>query len=363
MADFKSFRRQRNQAAVALDEFGGTPDGGLAIVTDGGEMLHRTPPRVAASLRYFLAKATGRGDEHLPERLALTAALRGEGVTFTTLSIASVLAYDSDATVAVVDLNWTSAPREGGKDRKKRGAAKPTVNGSPTDAEADDRGRDETPLGVRQIDALLGPLLGDEPDDGHDHDTDDDTDPDESHASTHRTGPSKQAARRGGRNATRAAARATGPRPGAHEKPAPIRFESPDGRRAALIDAIEERASVDDILVATSNPRLSIVNAGEVPLARRPSIAASASLQSVIDQVAKRFDHVLLDLPPVLASSDAIRLSQLADAYALVVRHGVTTTRQVESALDELSGVAPLGVILNRYATRIPLFLRRLVGA
>jgi hypothetical protein len=65
----------------------------------------------------------------------------------------------------------------------------------------------------------------------------------------------------------------------------------------------------------------------------------------------------------VLASSDAIRLAQLADAYALVVRHGVTTTRQVESALDELMGIPPLGVILNRYATRIPVFLRRLVGA
>ena len=86
------------------------------------------------------------------------------------------------------------------------------------------------------------------------------------------------AARRDRRNRVAGAAR-----PALPEQRTTIRFESPDGRPAALIDAIEGRASIDDIIVATTNPRLSLVHAGELPLARRPAVAASASLQTVID--------------------------------------------------------------------------------
>jgi len=63
----------------------------------------------------------------------------------------------------------------------------------------------------------------------------------------------------------------------------------------------------------------------------------------------------------VLASSETISLTQLADEYVLVVRHGVTTDRQVQQALDELRGKEAMGVILNRYRSRIPVRLRRLI--
>ena len=71
----------------------------------------------------------------------------------------------------------------------------------------------------------------------------------------------------------------------------------------------------------------------------------------------------MFDLPPVLASSDAMNLSQFADAFVLVIRQGVTAGSQVEAALHELRGGEPLGVILNRFDSRIPRRLRRLVGA
>ena len=82
----------------------------------------------------------------------------------------------------------------------------------------------------------------------------------------------------------------------------------------------------------------------------------------MLDELEARFDHVLLDLPPVLASSDAMNLSQLADAYVLVVRQGATAESQVEAALEELQGGESLGVILNRFDSHIPTRLRRLVG-
>ena len=57
-----------------------------------------------------------------------------------------------------------------------------------------------------------------------------------------------------------------------------------------------------------------------------------------------------------------MNLSQLADAYVLVVRQGVTAESQVEAALAELQGMEALGVILNRFESHIPKRLRRLVG-
>ena len=133
-------------------------------------------------------------------------------------------------------------------------------------------------------------------------------------------------------------------------------------RHLTLADAIENDAPLDDIIINTSNPRLSMIQAGAVPVARRPALAQGRPLASLLDQLDERFDHVLLDLPPVLASSDAMNLSQLADAYVLVVRQGSTSEGQVEAALDELQGGETLGVILNRFDSNIPRRLRRLVG-
>lgn len=241
-------RRQREP--VPLDELGGRADGALAIVSDGGDRLHMSPHRVTSAVRFFLTRAQMHGSG-LPHRLAITAALRGEGVSYVTRTLAAVIAYDTDASVVAVDLNWRGTK-----------AADDSTDIQPT-----------------------------------------------------------------------------------------------------LVDAVERGTSVDEILHKTSNPRLFLVDPGEVALARRPAIARSRALEAVVDEISERFDHVLLDLPPVLASSDAISLAQLADAYALVVRQGATTVTQVETAIEELRGTNGLGVILNRADSSVPRRLRRMLGS
>lgn len=248
-------RRKRVELGRAdLDDFGGTADGGVAIVDRDDQIIHYTSARVAASLRYFLARVDPDNPGDLPNRIALTAALVGEGVTTMTRSLASVLAHDTDSTVAIVDLNWRPP------------------------AKADDHVFSE-----------------------------DDT--------------------------------------------------------IELIDVIEGGVPVTKAIASTLNPRLSLLACGELAVARRPVMAGSRALETVVEDIAKRFDHVLFDLPPVLKSSDTIRLTQLADAFVLVVRQGATAASQVDAALEQLKGHNSLGVILNRYNSRVPKTLRRLVGA
>src|SRR5215203_811700 len=108
--------------APALDEFGGTADGGLAIIDETGHLVHMTPPRIAGALRYFLARVQLHDAQGMPERLALTSALIGEGVTYIARSLAAAIAYDTDASVVVVDCTFRRPGALEGKGRRGRSA-------------------------------------------------------------------------------------------------------------------------------------------------------------------------------------------------------------------------------------------------
>jgi Mrp family chromosome partitioning ATPase len=77
-------------------------------------------------------------------------------------------------------------------------------------------------------------------------------------------------------------------------------------------------------------------------------------LAQLVDQLELRFDHVVLDVPPILGHGEALTLASLAEAFVLVVRQGVTAEAQVQAALEELHHLVPLGVVLNRASSRVP---------
>jgi capsular exopolysaccharide synthesis family protein len=87
----------------------------------------------------------------------------------------------------------------------------------------------------------------------------------------------------------------------------------------------------------------------------------SAAMPALLSEVRMRFAFVVLDLPAVLSSSDAAVLARLTDGAVLVVRAGATDQRAVQEALQLLSGVTLHGVVLNRWRSAVPDFLRRLV--
>jgi Mrp family chromosome partitioning ATPase len=72
------------------------------------------------AVRYLLASLQHRDDAGaLPSRLAFTSVLAGEGVSFVSRAVASVLAHDSQSSVCVVELDWHGAAA-GGVPRKAR---------------------------------------------------------------------------------------------------------------------------------------------------------------------------------------------------------------------------------------------------
>lgn len=95
-------------------------------------------------------------------------------------------------------------------------------------------------------------------------------------------------------------------------------------------------------------PNLDLLTSGPVP--PNPSeLIGSEKMEQLLDRVGKAYDYVLIDLPPVLAVTDAALLGNLADGVVLVVRSGMVAPEEVQEAKKRLqAGKANiLGVVLN----------------
>lgn len=136
-------------------------------------------------------------------------------------------------------------------------------------------------------------------------------------------------------------------------------WSNDDEVRGGLAEVIAAGASLDAVLVPTGNPGLTMLPAGATAVSERPLLANSPELDKVLDELCERFDHVLLDLPALGLTSDALTLAERAGSLVVVVRHGVTPESDVQAALDQLGGLPVLGSILNRYATKLPGFVKR----
>ncbi len=135
--------------------------------------------------------------------------------------------------------------------------------------------------------------------------------------------------------------------------PAPVAAGSP-----GLAGVIDGSVSLDEALLPSSLPNLALLPAGGLPVERRPAAARGTELKARIGQLSRRFEHVILDVPAVLGTSDAIALAALGEACALVVRQGVTPAASVRAALDEIGHTRVLGVILNRVRISTPRWVR-----
>ncbi len=132
--------------------------------------------------------------------------------------------------------------------------------------------------------------------------------------------------------------------------------EGPDGLYQILTGAV----SLDDVLPARG-ARLVRIHGGGVPPAHRHLVARSEALEALLEEVTRRVSHVVLDLPPVLASSGTLALARHAAGVLLVVRHGATTRQQINEAARELRALPSLGVVLNGASSPIPRAVARLL--
>lgn len=132
-------------------------------------------------------------------------------------------------------------------------------------------------------------------------------------------------------------------------------------RNNGLVSVVTGKRRLDEIFIKTSLPNLTIVPAGNLERAERPVMARSNVLSSGIDVLSKYFDHLILDIPAIRATNDAVPLASLADGICLVMRQGVTPTQSVKLAIDEIQHLSIMGVVMNRIELNTPSPLLRLI--
>lgn len=117
------------------------------------------------------------------------------------------------------------------------------------------------------------------------------------------------------------------------------------GASTVLTQGMDERAIVTPL---EALPNLKMMPAGPRP--PNPSeLLGSRRMVEMLDTLAKEYDRIILDTPPVLSVADSLALANAADVAVLVVRAGVARKRAVLRVRDLLqrTNCNLVGVVFN----------------
>ena len=78
----------------------------------------------------------------------------------------------------------------------------------------------------------------------------------------------------------------------------------------------------------TAIPNLYVLTAGQIP-PNPAELIGSPLMKKCLSALSQRFDHVLVDTPPLLAVTDGSILANLVDGVILVIRGGDTTKEAI----------------------------------
>ena len=110
----------------------------------------------------------------------------------------------------------------------------------------------------------------------------------------------------------------------------------------------ESGRAVTDIIRPTKIVGLSLLPCGARPT-NASNLLSGVRMRVLLQELAKTFDLVILDTPPVLATADAGILASIADGVLLVVRAGQTDKVAAKRAHQQLVNVKArvVGTVLN----------------
>jgi capsular exopolysaccharide synthesis family protein len=115
-----------------------------------------------------------------------------------------------------------------------------------------------------------------------------------------------------------------------------------------LSSLILGEGKIDGAVKATEVPNLWVLPCGPVPPNPAELLHAEA-FRTLVEELARRFDRVILDSPPVGAVSDPVVISTAVDGTLLVLKAGRTSRDHARRAVRALTDVNArvFGAVLN----------------
>jgi succinoglycan biosynthesis transport protein ExoP len=110
---------------------------------------------------------------------------------------------------------------------------------------------------------------------------------------------------------------------------------------------------IDGLIQKLQIPNLSLLPCGPIP-PNPAELISSDRMKTLLQMLSERYDHILVDSPPLINVTDPVILSSLVDGVILVVHGGKSTRAVTQRARQELASVGAkmFGVVLNNVDMR-----------
>ncbi|HEX8620995.1 MAG TPA: polysaccharide biosynthesis tyrosine autokinase [Allosphingosinicella sp.] len=132
-------------------------------------------------------------------------------------------------------------------------------------------------------------------------------------------------------------------------------FRGPSSTSHGLSSLLAGSGSVAECVHPTQMERLFLLPSGPIP-PNPAELLASGRFKEILDEVLTKFDHVVIDGPPVLGLADAPMLASSTEGTLMVIEAGVVRRAAVLNAVNRLrfAEARVMGGILTKFnATKV----------
>ncbi len=123
-------------------------------------------------------------------------------------------------------------------------------------------------------------------------------------------------------------------------------------RENGLSEFISGEISIGDALHPTSVPGLTLIPTGALP-PNPTEMLLHQRFNNCLSVLTPRYDHIIIDSPPILVAADASIIGQIAGGSLMVLKSGAHPMREIEQAVKRLqqSAVNLRGILFNDVMT------------
>ena len=120
------------------------------------------------------------------------------------------------------------------------------------------------------------------------------------------------------------------------------------GQSQGLSTYLSRQVEIDPLIHKLWVPNLSVLPCGPIP-PNPAELISSERMRLMLKELGEKYDHILIDSPPLINVTDPVILSTMVDGVIMVVQAGRSTRDIVRRARQELGSVGAkiFGVVLN----------------
>ena len=124
-------------------------------------------------------------------------------------------------------------------------------------------------------------------------------------------------------------------------------------QQKGLSEFMLDEAELPELLIRSPNLEHLVVLPGGRPLPNSAEMLNSPRTRQLVEELKNRYPKriIVFDLPPVLATADAVAFVPYVDAALLVIEDGKNSEQDLWQAVELLARTEIIGTVLNKVTT------------